>query len=107
MPDPVLALLVFALLAAGAVGLFWPAGGLVGRIRRFTNLDERVRLEDAIKHIYMCQRTRQHCSLDSLAGRLGVSRARGAAGGKRGAPGGGGGGAGPGPPPAPGRGGPG
>ena len=78
MTDPVLALLVFALLAAAAVGLFWPAGGLVGRIRRFTDLDERVRLEDAIKHIYRCQRTRQRCSLDSLAGRLGVSRARAA-----------------------------
>ena len=78
MPDPVLALLVFALLAAAVVGLFWPAGGLVGRIRRFTDLDERVRLEDAIKHIYRCQRARQRCSLDSLAGRLGVSRARAA-----------------------------
>ena len=78
MTDPVLALLVFALLAAAAVGLFWPAGGLVDRIRRFTDLDERVRLEDAIKHIYRCQRARQRCSLDSLAGRLGVSRARAA-----------------------------
>ena len=78
MVDPALALLVFALLAAAAVGLFWPVGGLVGRIRRFTDLDERVRLEDAIKHIYRCQRTRQRCSLDSLAGRLGVSRARAA-----------------------------
>ena len=78
MTDPVLALLVFALLAAAVVGLFWPAGGLVGRIRRLTDLDERVRLEDAIKHIYRCQRTRQRCSLDSLAGRLGVSRARAA-----------------------------
>ena len=78
MVDPILALLVFTLLAAAAVGLFWPAGGLVGRLRRLTDLDERVRLEDAIKHIYRCQRTRQRCSLDSLAGRLEVSRARAA-----------------------------
>lgn len=79
MIDPAAALLAFALLAAGGTGLFWPAGGLVGRLRRLADLDERVRLEDAIKHIYMCQRSRLRCSLDSLAGRLGISRARAAA----------------------------
>ena len=79
MPDPAVALLVFALLAAGGAGLFWPAGGLVGRLRRLTDLDERVRLEDAIKHIYMCRRSRVRCSLESLAGRLGISRGRAAA----------------------------
>ena len=71
MVDPVLALLAFALLAAAGVGLFWPVGGLIGRLRRLADLDERVRLEDAIKHIYMCQRSQLRCSLDSLAGRLG------------------------------------
>ena len=78
MVDPTLALLTFALLAAGGVGLFWPAGGLIGRLRRLANLDERERLEDTIKHIYMCQRSHQRCSLDSLAGRLEISRARAA-----------------------------
>ena len=78
MVDPVLALLAFALLAAAGVGLFWPVGGLIGRLRRLADLDERVRLEDAIKHIYMCQRSQLRCSLDSLAGRLGTSRARAA-----------------------------
>ena len=78
MVDLVMALLTFALLTAASVGLFWPAGGLIGRLRRLADLDERVRLEDAIKHIYMCQRSQLRCSLDSLAGRLGVSRARAA-----------------------------
>ena len=79
MSDPVTALLVFALLAAGGAGLFWPAGGLVGRLRRLADVNERVRLEDAIKHVYQCRRAGQRCSLDSLAGRLGISRARAAA----------------------------
>ena len=79
MVDPVAALLAFALLAAAGTGLFWPAGGLVGRLRRLADLDERVRLEDAIKHVYTCQRSRRRCSLDSLAGGLGVSRGRAAA----------------------------
>ena len=79
MLDPVAALLAFALLASAGLGLFWPAGGLVGRLRRLADLDERVRLEDAIKHVYTCQRSRRRCSLDSLAGRLGISRGRAAA----------------------------
>ena len=78
MVNPIVALLTFALLATVAVGLFWPAGGLIGRLHRLANIDERVRLEDAIKHMYMCERSHQRCSLDSLAGRLGIARARAA-----------------------------
>ena len=70
MLDPVIALSVFALLAVAALALFWPAGGIAGRLRRLAQIDERVRLEDAIKHIYKCQRANRHCSIESLAGRL-------------------------------------
>ena len=79
MPDPALALVVFGiLLAAGAV-LLWPRTGLAPRLHRLLLLSERVRLEDAVKHIYTCERTGRICSLESLAGRLEVSRTRAAA----------------------------
>ncbi len=79
MVDPALALSLFAMLALAVAALFWPAGGIVGRLRRLAQIDARVRLEDAIKHIYTCQRANRHCSIESLAGRLGVSPGRAAA----------------------------
>jgi DtxR family Mn-dependent transcriptional regulator len=73
MVDPALALSVFGVLTLGAALLFWPQRGLVARLVRAARLDERVRLEDALKHVYMCARRRQVCTLESMAGRLGVS----------------------------------
>ena len=79
MPDPALALVVFGILVAATAALIWPRIGLAPRLRRLLLLSERVRLEDAVKHIYTCERTGRVCSLESLAGRLEVSRARAAA----------------------------
>ena len=78
MPDPGVALLTFALVVAGLVLAFWPRHGFVPRLLRLSTLDGRVRVEDALKHIYMCRRNDQTCSLESLAGRLEVSTARAA-----------------------------
>jgi len=78
MPDPALALLLFGILLAAAAALLWPRTGLAPRLHRLLLLSERVRLEDAVKHIYTCERTGRVCSLESLAGRLEVSRARAA-----------------------------
>ena len=79
MPDPALALFVFGIVAAIATASFWPRIGLAPRVRRLLRLSERVLLEDAVKHIYTCERTGRACSLESLAGRLEVSRTRAAA----------------------------
>ena len=79
MPDPALALVVFGTLAAAAAAAFWPRIGLAPRLRRLLRLSERVLLEDAVKHVYTCERTGRVCSLESLAGRLEVSRTRAAA----------------------------
>ena len=79
MPDPALALIVFGILLAAAAALLWPRTGLAPRLHRLLLLSERVRLEDSVKHIYTCERTGRVCSLESLAGRLEVSRTRAAA----------------------------
>jgi DtxR family Mn-dependent transcriptional regulator len=75
MVDPGLALLVFGLLMLALAGLLWPRGGMLPRLLRLARLDERVRTEDALKHVYTCQRSARTCSLESLAGQLEVSRA--------------------------------
>jgi DtxR family Mn-dependent transcriptional regulator len=73
MPDPRLALLVFGGLVAVVALLLWPRVGLVPRWLRLRRLDERVRVEDALKHIYTCEGQGQTCTLESLAGRLEIS----------------------------------
>lgn len=78
MPDPVLALTVFFGLAALLALVLWPRHGLVARVGRWLRLDERVRLEDALKHVYMCERRGLDCTLESLAGQVEVSRSRAA-----------------------------
>jgi len=78
MVNPALALAVFAILTAVVCLLWWPRDGVVPRLMRLARLDDRVRVEDALKHVYMCQRNEQTCSLESLAGRLGISTARAA-----------------------------
>ncbi len=76
MVDPALALIVFAALVAVVAVVAWPRHGIGARLLRAARLDERVRLEDALKHVYMCERRGQACTVESLAGRLEVSPAR-------------------------------
>ncbi len=78
MVDPGLALLVFFGITLVLVGMTWPRVGLVPRAIRLSRLDERVRLEDALKHVFTCEQSGQVCSIESLAGRLGVSTGRAA-----------------------------
>jgi len=78
MVDPALALLVFFVLATLAAIAFWPGRGLFARLSRGARLDERTRLEDALKHVFMCTRQGESCTLESLAGRLNISRAEAA-----------------------------
>lgn len=72
MTDPASALLAFAGVVLVLAALLWPDRGLVPRWLRLRRLDERVRIEDALKHILMCERHAQPCTLESLAGQLGI-----------------------------------
>lgn len=73
MTDPASALLVFSGIVLVLATLLWPVRGVVPRWLRLRRLDERVRIEDALKHILMCERRAQTCTLESLAGQLEVS----------------------------------
>jgi DtxR family Mn-dependent transcriptional regulator len=71
-------LIAFAVFAALTCALAWPRTGLAARLLRLSSLDERVRLEDALKHVHTCELLGQACTLESLAGRLEISTGRAA-----------------------------
>jgi DtxR family Mn-dependent transcriptional regulator len=79
MVDPGIALAVFAGLCVLLAALLWPERGLLPRWLQFVQLNERVRLEDALKHVFACRQAQQACSVDSLAGHLAVSSGEAAA----------------------------
>lgn len=73
MSDPLLALLIGALLLAAALAVFWPQRGLLARWQTRAHVDDRVRTEDALKHIHKCQMRGRRPTLESVAGALGIS----------------------------------
>ncbi len=78
MVDPAVALLVFGVAVVVLALLFWPGQGVVPRLTRVFRTSERVELEDALKHLVQCEREGRTPSLESLAGRLEVTRGRAA-----------------------------
>jgi DtxR family Mn-dependent transcriptional regulator len=73
--DPVVALLVFSLGVGAVLLLFWPRHGVALRLMRLLQMTERVRLEDALKHLCNCEYEERVGTIDSLAGALEISRA--------------------------------
>jgi DtxR family Mn-dependent transcriptional regulator len=78
MIDPTLAWLTALALALALAALFWPARGAVWRTLRAFRAGERVLIEDALKHLYDCEYHGYTCTLQSLAGALGLGGGRAA-----------------------------
>lgn len=74
MPDTILTFAIFAALGALLALVVWPRSGLLARVRRVWQETERVRLEDGLKHLLDCERAGRPVTLETVAGRLGVSR---------------------------------
>jgi len=72
--DPAYALTLFAAGSALLAVCFWPKFGLLARFRRITRSTERIRMEDALKHLYAVEYRGRSASIESLAGGLEVSR---------------------------------
>lgn len=79
MVDPGFALAAFAGLCALLAVLLWPGRGLLPRWLQFARFSERVRLEDALKHVFASRQAQQACSVDSVAGHLAVPSGEAAA----------------------------
>lgn len=75
-PNPVTALLLFGVGVVLLALFTWPRLGLLARLRRATQLSDRVRLEDGLKHLFTFEAAVLRSSVDSLAGALGVSRSK-------------------------------
>jgi DtxR family Mn-dependent transcriptional regulator len=78
MVDPAVALLVFGLIVALTVAVFWPRRGAVARLARLVRLTERARVEDALKHLHESEYAGKPATVESVAGALEMSRARAA-----------------------------
>ena len=78
MIAPGFALLVFGVGVGLVAALLWPEKGVVARLSRVARSSERVLLEDALKHVYTCESVGRACSLESVAGQLGISTGRAA-----------------------------
>lgn len=76
MPQPLIALIIGSSILLLFLLLFWPRGGLIGYIQKSERLNSKVLREDALKHIHKTERHDHSCSINSLAGTLGISQAR-------------------------------
>ena len=74
MPEPVLTFVVLIALGGLLAVVVWPGRGLLARARRNQEETERIRLEDGLKHLLDCERAGRQATLETLAGRLEVSR---------------------------------
>lgn len=54
--------------------IFWPRLGVAARLRRAADVTERIRVEDAVKHLFTSEAARRMSSVESLAGAIGISR---------------------------------
>ncbi len=73
MPEPLIAILIAAVLTFIAWLLFRPNEGLIPRWQKARQITNRVLEEDALKHIQRCERHDDKPSLQSIAGALDIS----------------------------------
>jgi DtxR family Mn-dependent transcriptional regulator len=73
MYNPLIALLLGLLVLAVLMIIFWPERGLWSRWNHLRQLSERVRTEDALKHIYKMESNGESATLQSVAGVLQIN----------------------------------
>jgi len=73
--SPGLGLSLFVASVALLALLAWPRKGLLARVLRLRRVEERVLLEDTLKHLYNCEYSGSPATGESLAGALETSRA--------------------------------
>lgn len=74
MIEPLADLAVSLVTIALVVLLFWPKRGLLSRWRTVRRMGERVRIEDALKHLHEADYRGHPATVESLAGALGISQ---------------------------------
>jgi DtxR family transcriptional regulator, Mn-dependent transcriptional regulator len=70
MPDPLMALLLGLAVLAGTAVTLWPHHGLWARWQQSRHLNERIRSEDALKHIHKWEMKGRRPTVASIAGAI-------------------------------------
>ncbi|MGA9116729.1 MAG: FeoA domain-containing protein [Bacteroidota bacterium] len=70
--DPAAALAAGILVLGVAAALLWPGKGVLAHLERVRRSDLRVRMEDALKHLYDCEYRRLPATRQSVSGALGI-----------------------------------
>lgn len=73
MYDPLSALIAGILILAGAAVLFWPSTGFISRWKRGSKTNDRILIEDSLKHLFDYETRNINATINSLAGNLSVS----------------------------------
>jgi DtxR family Mn-dependent transcriptional regulator len=73
LPDPLAALAVGIAIAGLAAWVVWPRSGVMARWRRRRRMTDRVRSEDVLKHVYLCETEGRPATHQSIAGALQTS----------------------------------
>jgi DtxR family Mn-dependent transcriptional regulator len=73
MVNPIIALAIALLIIFLGALIFWPRKGLWHILRAAGKQNERVLIEDALKHIYNCERHHTICPLEKIAGLLSIT----------------------------------
>lgn len=76
MSSPALNLVLFFVFVALVAILAWPRRGVLAFVGRQLRMTDRVRMEDALKHLYKAELAGRTGTIESLAGALGVNRSR-------------------------------
>ena len=74
MVDPLIALGTAVLIIIILAAFFWPERGLVARWQKTGHLNERVRSEDALKHIHKFEMEGRRPTMESIAGAIHISQ---------------------------------
>ena len=72
MWDPLLRLVIGALVLAALTWLLWPGSGLAARVRRGRSHRRRVLREDALKYLFKAEKDEGWPTLEGMAGVLGI-----------------------------------
>ncbi len=73
MIDPVIALVVGSIVTSIVTFIFFPEKGLISRYKRANKDQQRVIVEDALKHIFDCEHNNESCPKTGLALKLNIS----------------------------------
>ena len=76
MVHPIKALFFAGIIIVILLAFFWPKYGLLSRWQFLMRQSQRSYLEDTLKHLYECERSRISCTLSSIAGTLFLKKDR-------------------------------